>query len=143
MQRTLDVAVGPSAHDKAVVVGVWMFKWRGDDWSGMTWRCHTRGCGRIGQLCTGLSIAKSWPRESGRGGVGVLPANLIEILLEFGMLCLGNGACSYVACLIVAVNEAFTVYVPAGTHEEGVVPLGAISRAFSCEFSPLVFAFLY
>ena len=101
------------------------------------------GFGRIGRLCIGPGITKSRPGESGRGGGGALPANLIEIFLEFGALCLGNGTCSYMACLVVADKEAITTNVPAGAHEEGVVPLGAISRAFSCEFSPLVFAFLY
>ncbi len=47
------------------------------------------------------------------------------------------------ACLVVAVNEAFTVDPPAGAQEDGVVPLGAISRAFSCKILPPVFAFLY
>ena len=47
------------------------------------------------------------------------------------------------ACLVVAVNEAFTVDPPAGAQEDGVVPLGAISRAFSCKILPPVFAFFY
>ena len=43
--------------------------------------------------------------------------NLIKILLEFSAFCLGNGTCSYVAHLVVAVNEAFAMDVPAGAHE--------------------------
>ena len=101
------------------------------------------GAGRIGQLCVGPSIAKSRPGESGRGGGEVLPANLFEIFLEFSALCLGNGTCSYLACLDVAVNKAFTADPPAGAHEDGVVPLGAIRQAFSCKILPPVFAFLY
>ena len=67
-----------------------------------------------------------------------------EIFLEFGALCLGNGACSDVACVVVAVNEAFTANPrPAGANEDGVVPLGAIRQAFSCKILPPVFAFLY
>ena len=120
-----------------------MFEWRGDDWSSMTWSCHTWGVGRIEWLCIGPDIAKSWPGESGRGGEGVLPENLIKILLEFSAFCLGNGTCSYVAHLVVAVNEAFDADVPADAHEVGVVPLGAIGRAFSCKILPPVFAFLY
>ena len=120
-----------------------MFVWRGDNWSGTTWTCHTWGVGRIRRLCVGQGIAKSRPGESGQGGGGVLPADFFEIFLEFGALCLGNGACSNVARLVVAVNEEFTTDPPAGTHEDGVVPLGAIRQAFSCKISPPVFAFLY
>ena len=102
------------------------------------------GVGRIIRLCVGPGIAKSRPGESGQGGGGILPAKLFEIFLEFGALCLGNGACSDVACLVVAVNkEAFTTNPPAGAHEDGVVPLGVIRQAFSCKISSLVFAFLY
>jgi hypothetical protein len=93
----------------------------------MTWSCHTWGVGRVGRLCIGPGIAKSWPGESGRGGGGIFPVNLFEKFLEFGALCLGNSACSYMACLFVAVNEAFTADPPVGAHEDGVVPLGAIS----------------
>ena len=91
------------------------------------WSCHTWGVGRIGRLCVGPGIAKSRPGESGPGGGGVLPANFFEIYLEFGAFCLGNSACSDMARLVVAVNEAFTADPPAGEHEDGVVPLGAIS----------------
>jgi len=48
-----------------------------------------------------------------------------------------------VARLVVAVNKAFTADPPAGAHEDGVAPLGAIRLAFSCKISPPVFAFLY
>ena len=101
------------------------------------------GAGRIGRLCVGPGIAKSRPGESGQGGGGILPADFFKIFLEFDVLCLGNGACSNVARLVVAVNEAFTVDSPAGAHEDGVVPLGAIRQAFSCKILPPVFAFLY
>ena len=56
---------------------------------------------------------------------------------------MGNGACFYLACLVVAVDEAFSKDVPSGAHEDGVVPLGTISRAFSCKIAPPIFAFLY
>ncbi len=64
IQFAKDVEILP-ANDEAVVVGVWMFAWRGDDWSGTTWRCHTKGFGRIGRYCIGPGIAKSRPGESG------------------------------------------------------------------------------
>ncbi len=120
-----------------------MFVWRGDDWSGTTWSCHIWGVGRIRRLCVGPGIAKSRPGESGQGGGGVLPADFFKIFLEFGALCLGNDACSNVACLVVAVNEAFITNPPMGAHEDGVVPLRVIRRAFSCKILPPVFAFLY
>ena len=47
------------------------------------------------------------------------------------------------APLVVAVNKSFTADPPTGAHENGVVPLGAIQRAFSCKILPPVFAVLY
>ncbi len=46
------------------------------------------------------------------------------------------------ACLVVAVDKAFAMDPPAGTHESGVIPFGAIPQAFSCKIAPPVFAFL-
>ncbi len=70
-------------------------------------------------------------------------ANFFKISLEFVTLCLGNGARPNVACLVVAVNKAFGTDVPAGAHEGGVVPLGAIFRAFPCKIVFPVLAFLH
>ncbi len=46
------------------------------------------------------------------------------------------------ARLVVAVNEVFGTDAPAGAHEDGVIPLRAISQAFSCKIASPVFAFL-
>ena len=107
-----------------------MFVWRGNDWSGRTWSCHTWGVRRIRQLCVRPGIAKSRPGESGQGGGGVLPANLINIFLEFGALRLGNSTCSHVACLDAAADETFAADPPASTHEGSVVPFEAILKHF-------------
>ena len=56
------------------------------------------------------------------------PPNLINIFLEFGACRLGNSECSYVACLVVAVDEAFAMDPPAGAHEGGAVPFGAVPK---------------
>jgi hypothetical protein len=55
-----------------------------------------------------------------------LLANFPKVGLEFVAFCLGNGARPHVTSLVVAVNKAFATHVPAGAHEGGVVPLGAI-----------------
>ncbi len=44
--------------------------------------------------------------------------------------------------LVVAVNEAFATDVPADVHEGGVVPLGAILRAFPQKIALPDLAFL-
>ncbi len=44
--------------------------------------------------------------------------------------------------LVVAVNEKFATDVPAGAHEGGVVPLGAILRAFPHKIALPDLAFL-
>ena len=90
----------------------YMGSWK--DWAALRWARHCK-------IPTG---------ESGQGGGGILPSNLIKIFLEFGALCLGNGSCSYVACLVVAVNEV------AGAHEGGIVPLGAFSTVMEKLIAP-------
>ena len=104
-----------------------------NDWR-LAWSCHSDWeVGLIGGAPFGLGIAKSCPGKSHQRGGVVLLVNFFEIFLEFGMLCLGNIAHPHVACLVVAVNKAFDMDVPAGAHEGGVIPLGAIHRAFSCK----------
>jgi hypothetical protein len=104
-----------------------------NDWR-LAWSCHSDWeVGLIGGAPFGLGIAKSCPGKSHQGGGVVLLVNFFEIFLEFGMLCLGNIAHPHVACLVVAVNKAFGMDVPAGAHEGGVIPLGAIHRAFPCK----------
>ncbi len=44
--------------------------------------------------------------------------------------------------LVVAVNKAFALDVPAGAHEGGVVPLEAILQAFPCKIALSDLAFL-
>ena len=128
--------------DEAVVVGVLMFVWWGDDWGSTMWSCHTWGVDRTGRLCIRPGIKKSRPGKSGQGGGRVLPANLIKIFLEFGALCLGNDSRSHnhKACLVVVVNKAFTADPPAGAHEGGIAPFEAISQAFSREIALPIFA---
>jgi hypothetical protein len=47
-----------------------------------------------------------------------------------------------VTSLVVAVNKAFATKVPAGAHEGGVVPFGAILQAFPCKIALPDLAFL-
>ena len=104
----------------------------------MGWRV-----GLVGGASFEPGIAKSRPGKSDQGRGGVLLANFVEVFLEFAMLCLGNGTRPHVACLVVAVDKAFGTDVPAGAHEGGVVPLGAIHRAFPCKIAFPVFVFFH
>ena len=114
--------------------------WIGWDDLWMTWSCHPAGVGWlvgwlvgwfVGWFFVRPGIAKSQPGKSCRKSWSrVLSADLHEVGLELITFRLGDGACRDVARLVVAVDEAFTTDVPAGTHPI-VAPLGSISGAFS------------
>jgi hypothetical protein len=93
----------------------------------MTGSCHPLGVwGFVGRLFFGPGIAKPRPGKSSQGGEVILPANFGDVGLKNDLLCLGDGRRSDVTCFVVAVNRAFSMDVPAGTHEGRVILFGTI-----------------
>ncbi len=78
-------------------------------------------------------IVKFQPGKSGQRGGGILLANFFKVGLEFIALCLGNDAHAHVTSLVVAVDEAFGMDVPAGAHEGCFIPIGTIPPALPCK----------
>ncbi len=90
-----------------------------------------------------MGIAKSRPGKSGQRGGGVLTANFFTVGLEFVALCGGDGVRPHVNGLIVEINKAFFMDVPADAHAGVFVPLETIPRAFFHKMVLPNLAFLY
>ena len=106
----------------------------------MTGSCCPWGLwGFVRRLFFGPGVAKPRPEKSSRGGRCVPPAYFGDVCQEFILLRLRDSGCSNMAGSVVAVNKAFATDVPASTHEDCVVPHGAIPGALVGEmFLPVV-----
>ena len=104
-------------------------------------RWATGSC-RPWRLFFGPGVAKPRPGKSSQGGWCVFPAYFGNVCPECILFIFRDSGCTNVAGFVGTVDKAFATDVPASTHEDFVVPLGAIVGALAGKMFFPVFAVL-